>query len=110
MKQVEVLEGSFNVALNLPGSKSITLRDAVLASLAEGESLLEFPADCEDYLRISEALTELGVTIRQVRPESVSILGSGGRFRPGSVLLNAGLSGTSARFLLRSPCSDATQP
>ncbi len=100
MKQVEVLRGSFQVTLNLPGSKSITLRDAMLASLAEGESLLEFPADCEDYLRISEALIQLGVTIRQAGPESVSISGGGGRFRPGSVLLNAGLSGTSARFLI----------
>ena len=100
MKSVDLLKGSFNVTLNLPGSKSITLRDSVLASLAQGRSLLEFPADCEDYLRISEALIQLGVTIRQAGPESVSISGGGGRFRPGSVLLNAGLSGTSARFLI----------
>ncbi len=100
MKQVEVLGGRFQVTLNLPGSKSITLRDAMLASLADGESLLEFPADCEDYLRISEALIQLGVTIRQAGPESVSISGGGGTFRTGSVLLNAGLSGTSARFLI----------
>jgi 3-phosphoshikimate 1-carboxyvinyltransferase len=100
MKQIDVLRGKFNVALNLPGSKSITLRDAVLASLAQGQSLLEFPADCDDFSRISEALIQLGVTVCQVEPESVSIVGAGGQFRRGSVLLDAGLSGTAARFLI----------
>ena len=55
--------GKFNVALSLPGSKSITLRDAVLASLAQGQSLLEFPADCDDFSRISEALIQLGIAM-----------------------------------------------
>ena len=100
MKHVDVLKEQFNVSLNLPGSKSITLRDAVLASLAQGQSMLEFPADCDDFSRISEALIELGVTIRQSQPESVSSAVTGGLFRPGPVLLNAGLSGTAARFLI----------
>ena len=39
MKQVDVLNGKFDVALSLPGSKSITLRDAVLATLAQGSEL-----------------------------------------------------------------------
>jgi 3-phosphoshikimate 1-carboxyvinyltransferase len=100
MKHVDVLKKQLRVSLNLPGSKSITLRDAVLASLAEGQSLLESPAECDDFSRISEALVQLGVTIRRVEPELVSILGTGGLFLPGPVLLNAGLSGTAARFLI----------
>ena len=100
MKQVDLLKERFDVALNLPGSKSITLRDTVLASLAQGQSVLEFAADCDDFVRISEALIQLGVTIHQVTPETMSIRGNGGQFRPGPVVLNAGLSGTSARFLI----------
>ena len=110
MKHVDVLKKQFRVSLNLPGSKSITLRDAVLASLAQGQSLLEFPAECDDFSRISEALVELGVTIRRVEPELVSILGTGGLFRPGPVLLNAGLSGTAARFLIALALLSATRP
>jgi 3-phosphoshikimate 1-carboxyvinyltransferase len=100
MKLIEVLNGEFNVTLSLPGSKSITLRDAVLASLAQGQSLLEFPADCDDFLRISEALFRLGVPMIPGAHGSVSILGSGGHFCSGPVLLDAGLSGTTARFLI----------
>ncbi len=100
MKHVEMRTGNFKLALRLPGSKSITLRDAVLASLAQGQSLLEFPADCDDFSRISEALIQLGVIITAGSRDSVSILGTGGVFRPGPLLLNAGLSGTAARFLI----------
>ena len=94
MKQVDAIENHFNVSLNLPGSKSITLRDTVLATLARGPSLLEFPAECDDFSRMSEALIQLGAIIRQAELDSVSILGNGGKFQPGPMLLNAGLSGT----------------
>jgi 3-phosphoshikimate 1-carboxyvinyltransferase len=100
MKHVSVLRTPFEVSLNLPGSKSITLRDAVLASLAHGQSLLRFPAECDDFSRIFEALVQLGVTIRRDTLDSVSIVGTSGQFRPGQVILGAGLSGTAARFLI----------
>jgi 3-phosphoshikimate 1-carboxyvinyltransferase len=100
MKHVDQIKRQFNVSLGLPGSKSITLRDAVLASLAEGQSTLEFPADCDDFSRISEALIELGITIDRDEPQCVRITGTGGRFRTGPVSLQAGLSGTAARFLI----------
>jgi 3-phosphoshikimate 1-carboxyvinyltransferase len=100
MKHVDAINKQFNVSLNLPGSKSITIRDVVLASLARGESVLEFPAECDDFSRISQALIQLGVLIRPIEPESISIVGTGGLFRPGDILLDAGLSGTCARFLI----------
>jgi 3-phosphoshikimate 1-carboxyvinyltransferase len=100
MKRVDLIKNQFNVSLGLPGSKSITLRDAVLASLAEGESVLEFPADCDDFSRISEALVELGITIDRHELRRVRIVGKGGVFRTGQMSLQAGLSGTAARFLI----------
>jgi len=100
MKQVDILTRPFQVSLNLPGSKSITLRDTVLASLARGQSRLEFPAECDDFSRISQALVELGIAIRQDGPARVLITGGGGNFRPGPTRLEAGLSGTAARFLM----------
>jgi 3-phosphoshikimate 1-carboxyvinyltransferase len=100
MKCVDLLEPHFRVSLNLPGSKSISLRDIVLASLAQGPSVLEMPAECDDFSQMSDALVQLGITIRRDTPELVTIVGTGGSFRMGSVLLNAGLSGAAARFLI----------
>ena len=100
MKPIGIINEAFDVSLNLPGSKSITLRDTVLASLARGESELRYPAACDDFSRITEALIALGVSIRPKEPLSVLITGTGGLFRPGMVSLQAGLSGTTARFLL----------
>ena len=100
MKHVDLIKREFNVSLGLPGSKSITLRDAVLASLAQGQSTLAFPAECDDFSRISEALVELGITIDRTEPQYVRIAGTGGHFRNGPVSLQAGLSGTAARFLI----------
>ena len=76
-KPIEMLTGEFNVALSLPGSKSITLRDAVLASLAQGQSVLEFPADCDDFSRISQALIQLGVAMSRGADGSVVDSGYG---------------------------------
>ena len=82
MKQIDVLTKPFQISLNLPGSKSITLRDTILASLAQGQSKLEYPAECDDFSRISQALVELGISIRPDGSESVLITGTGGIFRP----------------------------
>jgi 3-phosphoshikimate 1-carboxyvinyltransferase len=100
MKQIDILTKPFHFSLNLPGSKSITLRDTVLASLAQGQSKLDFPAECDDFSRISQALVELGISICQDGPESLLITGTGGIFRSGIARLEAGLSGTAARFLM----------
>ena len=100
MKQIDILTQPFQISLNLPGSKSITLRNTVLASLAKGQSKLEFPAECDDFSRILQALVELGISIRHDGSESVLITGTGGIFRSGLAHLKAGLSGTAARFLM----------
>jgi 3-phosphoshikimate 1-carboxyvinyltransferase len=100
MKRINPITNGFHVSLNLPGSKSITLRDVVLASLAEGESKLESPAECDDFSRICEALNELGIEIRRQDSDTVLVTGGGGRFRRGPVRLDAGLSGAAARFLI----------
>ena len=109
MQKVNKLTGSFDVSLNLPGSKSITMRDVVLASLAQGQSTLEFPAECDDFSRISQALIKLGIAIHQDECQTVYITGTGGHFRDGPILLEAGLSGTAARFLIASHCSEVTK-
>jgi 3-phosphoshikimate 1-carboxyvinyltransferase len=91
---------SFDYEVGLPGSKSITLRDCVIAALAEGESTISFPGECDDYWRMKDCLQRLHVPLVQAGPEAIRIRGNGGRFEPGRVELFTGQSAASTRLLL----------
>ncbi len=85
----------------LPGSKSITLRNLVLAALAEGTTDIATPCDCDDTREMVACLRELGVSIETDDAyRRMTVEGRGGRFLEGPVTLELGLSGTSARFLI----------
>lgn len=86
--------------ITLPGSKSITLRCCLLAALAEGESTLYAPGECDDYWRMKDALRALQVSIDDSKPGVVKIQGNGGNWKPGAAELYISQSGTSARLLL----------
>ena len=87
--------------MNLPGSKSITLRNLVLAALAEGTTEIITPCDCDDTREMVECLGNLGVSIETSDDYwRISVEGRGGRFSKGPITLGLGLSGTSARFLI----------
>ena len=87
--------------MNLPGSKSITLRNLVLAALAEGTTEIITPCDCDDTREMVESLERLGVSIETSDDyRRISVEGRGGRFSKGPITLGLGLSGTSARFLI----------
>ncbi|MGG4094485.1 3-phosphoshikimate 1-carboxyvinyltransferase [Paenibacillus lautus] len=91
----------FNVTLKLPGSKSITLRDFILASLAVGVSEIELPGECDDTFRMEEALRKMGIGIsRNETGEKLFIKGNGGSFSEDDIELDIGMSGTSTRLLL----------
>lgn len=83
----------------LPGSKSISLRCLVLAALADGVSQINHLGVCDDTDFMIRALVDLGCDIRRVDDVHI-VTGHGGRFGKGKLQLNAGLSGTSTRFLL----------
>ena len=87
--------------IELPGSKSITLRNLVLAALAEGTTEIATPCDCDDTREMVECLGELGISIETSEDYRwMTVVGRGGGFTEGPVALNLGLSGTSARFLI----------
>lgn len=88
----------------LPGSKSLTNRELVLAALASGPSRLHRPLHSRDTALMVEALRSLGVTITP--------LGTEGKFgpdllidplpaRPAPVraMIDCGLAGTVMRFI-----------
>jgi 3-phosphoshikimate 1-carboxyvinyltransferase len=78
-------------------SKSVTHRALVAAAVADGRSQLYGPLDADDTQRTLSGLRALGVRI-DARVGSWSVEGTGGVI-PGGGTVDAGSSGTTARFL-----------
>lgn len=99
--QINTISNNIDLNIELPGSKSITLRNLVLAALAEGTTEIATPCDCDDTREMVECLDELGISIETSEDyRRMTVEGRGGGFKEGPVALNLGLSGTSARFLI----------
>ena len=93
--------GPLDVTLTLPGSKSLTNRELVLAALADGPSLLRRPLHSRDSALMIEALRQLGVGIEEVAGDGE--FGPDLRITPaelrGAVAIDCGLAGTVMRFV-----------
>jgi 3-phosphoshikimate 1-carboxyvinyltransferase len=90
-----------NAKLSLPGSKSLTNRELVLAALAESPSTLRSPLHSRDSRLMVEALRSLGTTIVEVPGDSP--YGADWVVTPGelvgSTTIDCGLAGTVMRFM-----------
>ncbi len=100
MKEIQT-RSSIDATVSIPGSKSITHRALIAASLARGESVLEAFLACKDTLYTVNALRELGVEII-INGEDTRVQGTGGDFpcATGTKEIFLGNSGTSYRLLL----------
>lgn len=99
IKIINSLNHSFEHSFNLPGSKSITLRNYVLAALADGTSRIHLPGDCDDTIRMEDSLQRLGISIQTDQTTKI-IKGQRGRFASGEISLHVGLSAASTRQLI----------
>lgn len=88
-------------SLSLPGSKSLTNRELVLAALADSPSILRAPLHSRDSRLMVEALRNLGVDI--VEKPGDSPYGPDWHITPGeltgSTTIDCGLAGTVMRFM-----------
>ncbi|RFA20317.1 3-phosphoshikimate 1-carboxyvinyltransferase [Subtercola boreus] len=99
--------GPLAASVSLPGSKSLTNRELVLAALADGPSRLRAPLHSRDTTLMADALRSLGVTIEEVPPTrgpAAGRFGADWRVTPapeltGSTTIDCGLAGTVMRFL-----------
>src|SRR5580698_9839014 len=93
--------GPFAANISLPGSKSLTNRELILAALANGPSLLRAPLHSRDSALMIEGLKALGVRIDEV--PGAGEYGPDLRVTPGDleggVSIDCGLAGTVMRFL-----------
>ena len=95
-----VAAGPLTAVLRLPGSKSLTNRELVLAALANAPSLLRAPLHSRDTALMVEALRTLGTSIVEVPGEGgfgPDLLVTPGELFGGSI--DCGLAGTVMRFL-----------
>lgn len=84
----------------VPADKSISHRAMMLASLAEGKTVVENFLEAGDCLSTVSCLKKLGITIRKIKNGRWIAEGKGKfGFRQPSQLLDAGNSGTTARIL-----------
>ncbi|MGB3911789.1 MAG: 3-phosphoshikimate 1-carboxyvinyltransferase [Pseudolysinimonas sp.] len=90
-----VATAPLNAHLVIPGSKSLTNRELVLAALASGPSTLHAPLVARDTELMADALRALGATI-DVSPDAWRVIP--GELR-GGVEIHAGLAGTVMRFV-----------
>lgn len=91
------LRGAFRV----PGDKSISHRAWILASLAEGTSLLRGLSPGDDVARTRAIMASLGVAIEDVDGRTVRVVGAGlGALRaPRDATLDCGNAGTTMRLV-----------
>jgi len=85
--------------VTVPGSKSIANRALVCALLAEGSSELHGMAPGDDSVAMLEAVEQLGGAVEHIDPTTVRLDGVSGRLRPLRRVIDAGLAGTTSRFL-----------
>jgi 3-phosphoshikimate 1-carboxyvinyltransferase len=87
--------------LQIPGSKSLTNRELVLAALAEGPSTIHRPLHSRDSKLMIEALKSLGAKIEEVPGDGA--FGPDWLITPseliGSTTIDCGLAGTVMRFM-----------
>ncbi|QYZ79534.1 3-phosphoshikimate 1-carboxyvinyltransferase [Methanofollis formosanus] len=88
-----------DLAVAAPPSKSLTHRALVVAALADGESEIVRPLEAGDIARTRTGLTALGIRVAG-DADVLTVQGCGGRLPlDAPVVIDAGDSGTSLRFL-----------
>ena len=98
MLPITPFEAPIDVAVSVPGSKSLTNRALVVASLAEGKSRLSNVLHSDDTRYMMSHLRTLGIAL-QASDDEVEIEGLGGDFQPVQASLFCGNAGTTVRFL-----------
>ena len=91
--------GPLDAVIRPPGSKSLTIRALVAASLAEGTSRLVSPLDSDDTRFARKAVRALGIKVNEEHNEWL-VEGTEGQLTPSASPLDAGPSGLTARILI----------
>jgi len=103
MDEIEITPATepLSAVIEVPGSKSITNRALLIATMAEGRSVIENVLFSDDTDRMLEALKRLGFQIAIEQAERrVTVTGLGGQIPSSGTDLSIGGAGTAMRFLI----------
>lgn len=104
---IEVVpSGPLSTAVRAPASKSVTNRAILIAALADGTSRLQDALFSDDTRAMCRAVSQLGATCSS-GAGGVTVEGTGGRISPAGPV-DAGLSGTTMRFVTAAAALSAT--
>ncbi len=98
-REVKPLQSPLDASVQLPGSKSITNRALLLASLCEQEIVIRHALDSEDTRVMADSLSRLGFHVSSQHAETIVVRGEGGRIPASQADLWVANAGTAARFL-----------
>ncbi len=96
---ISPLRSAPDVCITLPGSKSITNRALLLASLCTQEVTIRRALDSEDTRVMVESLLRLGFRLHRPEPDTIVVQGEGGRIPAEQADLWVANAGTAGRFL-----------
>jgi 3-phosphoshikimate 1-carboxyvinyltransferase len=94
-----ISSGPLNAIVPIPGSKSLTNRELVLAALAESPSVLHRPLSSRDSALMRDALRNLGVDCAVTLNETTDIIEITPSKLTGNTTIDCGLAGTVMRFV-----------
>lgn len=94
---VSPIEGTLDLDVDLPGSKSLTNRALVAAGLAGGTSVVRNLGLSDDTRAMIGALEAFGIRV-EMNGTTATVHGTGGLQRPAAAI-DANMSGTTARFV-----------
>lgn len=98
--QVKTLERKKKIKVDVPGSKSITNRALLMASLSKGKTVLKNVLFSDDSRYFLQALQDLGFKMEVDEPNKiVTVFGTGGTIPRNNVVIYTGSAGTASRFL-----------
>lgn len=96
--QLHVLPSKLNGVIDIPGSKSHTIRAIAIATLARGASVIEAPLISEDTLSCLKAAAALGAWVKRGDDTAWKICGTAGNILTPAGTLDMGNSGTGLRL------------
>ena len=96
--EIAVSRSKISGQVEIPGSKSHTIRAIVLASLAKGTSTIKAPLVSEDTVSCLQAASTLGAWIKRGDDTIWRISGTGGKLLQPAGVIDMGNSGTGLRL------------
>jgi 3-phosphoshikimate 1-carboxyvinyltransferase len=98
--QIKPIHHSLHATVRVPGSKSLTNRALLIASLANGTTRLTNALFSDDSCYFASALQTLGFDVQLDEAQlEMTVTGLGGRIPAQQAELSIGNAGTAARFL-----------